>query len=52
MIKKILAEYGWCMWLGFALGIINVSVFDWHWFLVVVPTCLLVSIRDAYKEKI
>jgi hypothetical protein len=44
---KILKDIGFGVWLGIALGVIDITPWDWRFYLVLVPTALLVFWRES-----
>jgi hypothetical protein len=47
---EFLKRYGWCIWLGFSMGIADIGVMNWKWWVIVIPTILLVSWYGDFRE--
>lgn len=48
MIKKIIdfiREYGYAFYIGGILGFVDISFLDYKWWIIVVPTIILIEIR-------
>jgi hypothetical protein len=41
-LEQFIKQYGYAIWLGASLGIAQVSMLDWRFYLVLVPTVALV----------
>jgi hypothetical protein len=46
-----LKEYGWCIWLGISMTIADISVMDWKWWAIVIPTNILVAMYGDFIKK-
>lgn len=54
--KKILIDntytYGWVFWLGFSLtAFINIDIFNYEYWIITIPTILLVVLKNNKEEK-
>ena len=43
---KFLKDAGWIIYLGGILTIVNTSLLNWQWWVIVVPTILLAAWKD------
>lgn len=45
-MKQFLRKHAYALWLGLSLGIAEVNVFSFNYWIIVVPTIILVTFRD------
>jgi hypothetical protein len=47
---EFLKRYGWCIWLGFSMGIADIGVTNWKWWVIVIPIIILVGIYGELRK--
>ena len=51
-MMKFLRKYGWALYLGPSLtAFANIHFYQWEWWAIVAPVCVLVGIFELEKEK-
>jgi len=43
---KFLKDAGWILYLGGVLGIVDTTILNYQWWVIIVPTILLVAYKD------
>lgn len=48
---KAIKHYGYAVYLGFILSVlVDLSVMDWKWWVIIVPVIVLVCVREEYDK--
>jgi hypothetical protein len=47
---EFLKRYGWSIWLGSSMSIANITVMNWKWWVIIIPTIILVGMYGDFRK--